>query len=1022
MCVVCEMVETLGSTSSFASSATGFACVEAEASSFTTTSVGATSTQSINGLLSGYKWAVTNLTYSFPSTTAPYGNYLNSGYDETLSFSQATALAQTSVREAMKQVSAVTGLTVTENFGNVTANIRIAESSLLPAAGGPSNAAAYAYLPSSYFKGGDVWLGPSSNYDSPFVGSIGWRSIWHEVGHALGLKHAHEFGGVASTPVPAARNSHEYTVMTYFSYVGGPGGYPNEVGGHPQSFMMDDIRALQQMYGADFTSAEAKTGNTVYRFSSTTGQMSIQETLNGATTITYELAPGVNRILRTVWDGGGIDTYDFSNYTTNMTINLQPGEWSTLSAVQLTNLGNNNYARGNLANALQFNNDARSLIENAIGGSGNDTLTGNAANNELRGGAGNDTYLAVEANDTIIENANEGTDTVQTAISFYVLGSNLENLTGTGFGQTLIGNEGNNVITGTFGNDFFNGGSGRDTLIGGFGNDLYNAVDGDITIIENSGGGIDTVQTAAASYILAANVENLVGNGSGQFLTGNLLANVITSSSGADTLAGGAGDDVYLSVNSTDSVFENANEGVDTVHTALSSYGLTAHVENLIGTGSGQSLSGNSLANSITGTTGSDTLAGGLGDDTYVAVDATDIIIEDINAGIDTIRTTVSSYTLSNNIENLTATGFAQILNGNSLANVILGTAGNDTLDGKMGDDTLIGGLGNDTYVIDTNMDGLIETVGQGIDTVRSTLSFTQLDAAGALENLTYIGTGSSILYGNSTNNVIIGGEISSSFNGFAGSDLYFGGIGDDIFYIDEFDTYNGSVGTDYVYIQTLTGTTVDLSRSQVEYVVGYIGNDNLDASNTTGGVTLIGGAGADMLKGGLGNDLLFIDADDMLVDAGGGTNDIIAIADETGVTLNITAAHAEYVIGGGGNDVLNAAGSATRVTIQGGAGADTITGGNADDYLFGGMGADIFKVTSNAQFDVIFDFVDADGAEDDKIDVRGLGVSFDTIEEILAATTDYSGTSVINFGGGNQLYLYQITKSSLTADDFIFV
>jgi serralysin len=484
MSTVHHMLETVESASFSASSESGFSGVEADGSPSTTTIIGASSTQSINGLLSGYKWAVTNLTYSFPNTTAPYGGYghtLTSGalVDETLSFSPVTALAQTSVREGMKQVSAFTGLTITENVGDVTANIRVAESSLLPAAGGTSFASAYAYYPTGFIKGGDVWLGPSTAYDSPFVGSVGWRTIWHELGHALGLKHAHEVGGVASVAVPAARNSHEYTVMTYYSYVGGPTGYPNEVGGHPQSFMMDDIRALQQMYGADFTSVEAKTGNTIYRFSSTTGQMTIQETLNGATTTTNELAPGVNRILRTIWDGGGIDTYNFSNYTTNMTINLQPGEWSTLSAVQLANLGNNNYARGNLANALQYNDDTRSLIENAISGSGNDTLVGNAAINELRGGLGNDIYFAVEANDALIENANEGVDTVNTSASIYSLGNHLENLTGTGSAQTLIGNGVANVINGTAGNDLLIGGAGNDILTGGSGDDIihYDAAD-----------------------------------------------------------------------------------------------------------------------------------------------------------------------------------------------------------------------------------------------------------------------------------------------------------------------------------------------------------------------------------------------------------------------------------------------------------------------------------------------------------------------------------------------------------------
>ena len=93
----------------------------------------------------------------------------------------------------------------------------------------------------------------------------------------------------------------------------------------------------------------------------------------------------------TIWDGGGNDTYDFSNYTTSLKIDLQPGSWTTASTGQLADLGNGHVAIGNIANALLYQNNPTSLIENAIGGSGNDTVTGYTANNALTGGAGNDT-------------------------------------------------------------------------------------------------------------------------------------------------------------------------------------------------------------------------------------------------------------------------------------------------------------------------------------------------------------------------------------------------------------------------------------------------------------------------------------------------------------------------------------------------------------------------------------------------------------------------------------------------------
>ena len=104
----------------------------------------------------------------------------------------------------------------------------------------------------------------------------------------------------------------------------------------------------------------------------------------------------------TLWDGGGNDTYDFSGYATNLSVNLNPGAWTTISATQLAALGYSHYAAGNIANALLYNGNTASLIENAIGGSGADTMVGNGADNHLTGGAGNDTLDGGAGNDTLV--------------------------------------------------------------------------------------------------------------------------------------------------------------------------------------------------------------------------------------------------------------------------------------------------------------------------------------------------------------------------------------------------------------------------------------------------------------------------------------------------------------------------------------------------------------------------------------------------------------------------------------------
>lgn len=194
--------------------------------------------------------------------------------------------------------------------------------------------------------------------------------------------------------MPVDRDSIEYTVMSYRSYVGASttAGYVNETWGYAQSLMMYDIAALQHMYGANYAS---NSSSTTYSWSPTTGQMFI----NGV----GQEVPGGNRILQTVWDGGGTDTYDFSNYTTGVKVDLQPAGWSTTSAAQLAKLHYNSskIAAGNIANALLYKGDTRSLIENAIGSSGDDTIMGNQTANSLKGGAGDDKLIGGAGHDVL---------------------------------------------------------------------------------------------------------------------------------------------------------------------------------------------------------------------------------------------------------------------------------------------------------------------------------------------------------------------------------------------------------------------------------------------------------------------------------------------------------------------------------------------------------------------------------------------------------------------------------------------
>jgi Ca2+-binding RTX toxin-like protein len=223
--------------------------------------------------------------------------------------------------------------------------------------------------------------------------------------------------------------------------------------------------------------------------------------------------------------------------------------------------------------------------------------------------------------------------------------ASIENVTGSNYGDKLVGDGASNVLSGLAGNDQLIGGAGNDTLDGGV---------------------------------------------------------------GGDTLTGGSGDDTYVVDSSSDVVVENAGEGNDTIRTTKASYSLVnlPNVENLTYTGSaGATLTGNAADNSINGgggndtidgRGGADTMAGGSGADTYVVNDAGDSVAEAANSGTDTVKASVS-FTLAENVEKLTLTGTGAIDGtGNSLANTITGNAAANDLSGSYGNDTLIGGAGGD--------------------------------------------------------------------------------------------------------------------------------------------------------------------------------------------------------------------------------------------------------------------------------------------------------------------------------------
>ncbi|MDD1462567.1 clostripain-related cysteine peptidase, partial [Dolichospermum sp. ST_sed2] len=216
------------------------------------------------------------------------------------------------------------------------------------------------------------------------------------------------------------------------------------------------------------------------------------------------------------------------------------------------------------------------------GYAGNDQISGLAGIDTLIGGTGNDIYVVDTTTDVITENANEGTDTIQSSVTFTLATlTNIENLTLTGTAAINgTGNAGNNVITGNTANNTLNGGTGIDTLIGGTGNDIYVVDSTTDTITELASGGTDTIQSSVTYSIAAlANVENLTltgtagingtGNAGNNVITGNTANNILDGGAGIDTLIGGTGNDIYIVDSTTDTITELASGGTDTIQSSV---------------------------------------------------------------------------------------------------------------------------------------------------------------------------------------------------------------------------------------------------------------------------------------------------------------------------------------------------------------------------------------------------------------------------------------------------------------------
>ena len=283
------------------------------------------------------------------------------------------------------------------------------------------------------------------------IGSFVYHTFIHELGHSLGLFHIWEY---ILNEKHKVLDSIKYSVMSYKC----PDIKDADFGGlYPMTFMLVDILLLQYLYGENMTT---RLENNTYGFHSNTGRAA------------YSLNNIEDKLVSCIWDSGGIDTLDFSLYTVNQVINLNEGCFSDIGGL-----------RSNISIAY------KTIIENAIGGKGDDTLIGNPFDNNLIGGDGNDLFYGGDGNDLFY--GGSGNDVIYGELGNDVLyGDDGDDMLIDYYGANMLdggkGNDricvasmdrglpGRNIIQGGEGDDEIYLGTGTHNVTGGQGNDTFN--------------------------------------------------------------------------------------------------------------------------------------------------------------------------------------------------------------------------------------------------------------------------------------------------------------------------------------------------------------------------------------------------------------------------------------------------------------------------------------------------------------------------------------------------------------------
>jgi Ca2+-binding RTX toxin-like protein len=714
-------------------------------------------------------------------------------------------------------------------------------------------------------------------------------------------------------------------------------------------------------------------------------------------TVTLSEASATTQTLSWAAAGSGANAADQADFASSLSGNLSFAAGETSKTITLLVAGDSSFeanegftvtlselssglTAGTLtASATIANDDVQTVFtgdagaNTLSGGGSNDTISGMGGNDSLSGNGGDDTINGGTGDDTI--DGGTGTDTAVYDASFSSFTISYNAVAGAYTLTSLA--TGTDIVTGVEKFQFSDQTVNAANLLvaASVSADSSSATEG------NSGSKAFTFTVTLSAASAAAQTLSWAAAGSGANAADQ--ADFASNLSGNLSFAAGETSKTITLLVAGDSSFE-ANEGFTVTLSNLSS-GLTAGTlsasativnddiqtvftgdagaNTLSGAGGNDTVSGlagndilygNAGADWLDGGTGNDTMYGGLGDDTYVVDSTLDVVSELNGGGTDTVRTTLSSFTLGTDIEALVYFGSSAFSGtGNALANTITGGIGNDILNGAGGADRLIGGLGNDTFIFDAIGDVAVEAVGEGTDIVQSGVSVSGLlsDAATAamigdnVDNILLTGSSAINATGNALANIITGNSANNVLNGGGGADTLDGGAGN--------DTLSGGDGDD-----VLLGGAGNDSYS------GGTGNDTVSFASATSAITFSLAVSGGQSTGGAGTDTL------------------------------VSGHSIENLIGGAGADKLTGDANANR--IDGGAGSDIITGGLGNDVLIGGSGADYF-VFNTSLGSTNIDVISGYNVADDTIRLENSGI-FSALKSTgkLAAGAFVTGTKAL--------------------------